>query len=345
MTPTLSTRVRFAAVAATIWKRRAIRLGLLACVVLLLGPIAVASLFGRSWIAHGIAVAPNAGLTFRADDDVLSEHDRGLGIDEQLRVDVASLGVTSSMSVWIVEPRAPARGTVLVLHGIRSDKTGVVGLAKQIAEEGYVSVLPDLPGHGRSSGDWLTYGVREVGDLAALLDELARRGRLKGQLGIVGFSYGAAVAIQLAAVDKRIRAVVAVAPFSSLRRIVPSYVERYIPLLGKLVPASFIQQGVDQAGALGHFDPDAASPLQAISRTPAQILLLHGRSDRHIPCINSIELHAAAPDHSELILLEGEDHLSIAADRTHTIATQGMHWLHRWLDDPATSPATNPPAN
>jgi len=86
-------------------RHRAIRLGLLACVVLLLGPIGVGLLFGRSWIAHGIARAPNAGLTFRAEDDALSERDRGLGIDEQFRVNVASLGVASSMSVWIVEHR------------------------------------------------------------------------------------------------------------------------------------------------------------------------------------------------------------------------------------------------
>jgi alpha-beta hydrolase superfamily lysophospholipase len=55
------------------------------------------------------------------------------------------------MSLCIIEPAEAARGTVLVLHGIRSDKTWLAGLAKQVAGEGYRAVLPDLRGHGRST--------------------------------------------------------------------------------------------------------------------------------------------------------------------------------------------------
>jgi pimeloyl-ACP methyl ester carboxylesterase len=331
MTSTSMTRKRWRATAAAVWHRRGVRAGVLAACVLLLAPMGVAFVFGKSWIAHAIAVAPNAGVTFPAEGDVLSEQQRRLGIDAHLRVNVASRGVTTSMSVWIVEPRAAPRGTVVILHGIRSDKTAVATLGKQIADEGYTSVVPDLPGHGRSSGDWLTYGVREAGLLSALLDELGALGRLKGAVGIVGISYGAAVAIQWAAVDARVRAVIAVAPFSSLRRVVPHYVEHYLPLIGMVVPDALVEEGVDRAGVLAHFDPDAASPLNAISRTRAQVLLVHGRADRHIPYEHSVALHRAAPDHSELVLLDGEEHLSIVADRTRTIATQGMRWLHRWL--------------
>jgi dipeptidyl aminopeptidase/acylaminoacyl peptidase len=105
-----------------------------------------------------------------------------------------------------------------------------------------------------------------------------------------------------------------------------------LPVLGHFIPASFVQRSIDQAGKLGHFDPDGASPLSAISQTRARILLIHGQSDAHIAAAQSIALHAAAPARSELILVEGEDHFSIATDRTKTIQTRGMQWLHRWLD-------------
>jgi fermentation-respiration switch protein FrsA (DUF1100 family) len=62
------------------------------------------------------------------------------------------------------------------------------------------------------------------------------------------------------------------------------------------------------------------------------VLLIHGKGDHHIPPRHSVALHEAAPDHSQLILLDVEDHDTIAADRTRTIAGQGMQWLHRWLD-------------
>jgi uncharacterized protein len=315
------------------WKRRAMVAGLVAFSLLLVAAIAIVAAFGKSWIAGGITVAPNAGRTFRIDDDAQAREHQDIGIDEQLRVELARADAKPvSLSVWIIEPKGEPRGTVLVLHGIRADKLCLKGLAERVADEGYRAILPDLPGHGRSSGDFLTYGVHEAPALKALLDELSKRGRLSGSVGVVGLSYGAATGIQLAALDTRVRAVVAIAPFSSLRAVVPGYAQYYLPVLSKLIPDSFIQQGVDEAGTLGKFDVDAASSLTAISRTQAQVLLIHGLADQHIAPAQSIALHAAARDHSELVLLEDEDQFSIAADRTNTIQRRGMQWLHRWLD-------------
>jgi pimeloyl-ACP methyl ester carboxylesterase len=315
-------------------RRWAIRIGV-AVLLLGLAVVSVVAFLGQGFIAHGIASAPNSGRTFRAADDPAPADYQRLGIDEHLRVEViAACARTVSLSVWIIEPKTPALGTVLVLHGIRSDKYWLRGLAAQVALQGYRAVLPDLPGHGRSSGDWLSYGACEAHEMKALLDELTKQGRVSGNVGLVGLSYGAAVGIQLAAVDPRVRAVVAIAPFSSLRTVVPGYVAHYLPALGRLIPAAFVQRGIDQAGILGNFKPDDASPLAAISRTGAQVLLIHGSTDAHIAAAQSVALHAAAPGHSELILVEGDDHFSIAADGTRAIHTQGMAWLHRWLDAP-----------
>ncbi len=281
-------------------------------------------------------VAPNAGRSFRAEDDPPLEAVRKAGADEQLRLQLGPPDAVS-LSVWIVEPKGPPRGTVLVLHGIRSDKFWFLGLARKIAARGFRAVLPDLRGHGRSSGDWLSYGVREARDLSLLLSELAKAGRLVEPVGVVGVSYGAATAIQLAGVDPRVRAVVAIAPFSSLDAVVPDYVRHYLPVLWRLIPDAYIAGGIERGGALAHFDPAAANPLSAISRTNAQVLLIHGLSDDHIPPEHSRRLHAAAAEHSELILVPGDDHFSINGDRTGAIGTQGVGWLHRWLDAPGSA--------
>jgi len=47
---------------------------------------------------------------------------------------------------------------------------------------------------------------------------------------------------------------------------------------------------------------------------------------------NSEALRAAAPDRTRLILVQGEDHFSIAADRSGTIRTEGMAWLRASLE-------------
>jgi|SoiMethySBSTD1v2_1073268.scaffolds.fasta_scaffold03667_12 uncharacterized protein len=289
------------------------------------------TLRGKGWIAHALVVAPNAGRSFRAADDPPPEEVRKAGADEQLRVQLGPPDAVS-LSVWIVEPKGPPRGTVLVLHGIRSDKFWFVGLARKIAAQGFRAVIPDLRGHGRSSGDFLTYGVREARDLSLLLSELATAGRLVEPVGVVGVSYGAATGIQLAGIDPRVRAVVAIAPFSSLDAVVPGYVRHYLPVLWRLIPDAYIAGGIEQGGALAHFDPAAANPLLAMSRTNAQVLLIHGLSDDNIPPEHSRRLHAVAADHSELILVPGDDHFSISGDRTGAIGIQGMAWLYRWLD-------------
>jgi pimeloyl-ACP methyl ester carboxylesterase len=303
-------------------------------VVTIVGALFVA--FGRTWIAHGVVDAPNAGKTFRPEDDPSPAECRKMGVSEHLRVDVGA--PPASLSIWMIEPNDRPRGTVLVLHGIRSDKSWFVGQARQIAAEGYRVVLPDLRGHGRSSGDWLSYGVREAPDLAALLDWLEACGRLFPPIGVVGTSYGAAVGIQLAGLDPRIEAVVGIAPFSSLRAVVPGYVRHYVPGIDRLIPEGFIQAGIDEAGRLGGFDPSSASPLLQLPKARAHVLLIHGLADDHIPFAQSVALRDVAPAQTELVLVAGDDHFSIVGDRSGAIAKQGMAWLHRWLDVKAPPP-------
>ncbi|MEJ7729239.1 MAG: alpha/beta fold hydrolase [Polyangiaceae bacterium] len=324
------------------WRRVARNLALAAFVVIASAALIVA-IHGRNWMARAIATAPNAGKAFAPapGDDPSSSQCHDIGVDAHLRVNLGDPDPVS-LSLYLVEPKGPPRGTVLVLHGIRSDKLWFIGQAQRVAAEGYRVVLPDLRGHGRSSGEWLSYGVREANDLRRLLDDLDHRGLVAGRVGVVGTSYGAAIAIQLAGIDPRVRAVVAVAPFSSLHAVVPDYARHYLPGVAALIPDAFLSAGVAQAGQLGTFDPNAASPLLAIARTTANVLLIHGQADANIPPSHSVVLSVAAPDHTRLILVPGDDHFSIVSDRSAAISRDGMAWLHRWLDTEEPAAATRP---
>ena len=68
-----------------------------------------------------------------------------------------------------------------------------------------------------------------------------------------------------------------------------------------------------------------------IYRTHAPVLLIHERSDRTIPFQHSEQLHAAAPDHSELLLLNGEGPGSIFFDRHGELSRPTLQWFERWL--------------
>ncbi len=298
--------------------------------LLLVAAPVVFVIFGRSFIAGAMISAPNARKVLDVAGDSDARRLAELGVYAQLRVEVAD--PPASLSVWLLEPPSPPRGTVLVLHGIRSEKYWMLGLARLFSRAGYRAVLIDSRGHGRSTGDVLSYGVFEARDASLVLDALGARGLLAGGVGAVGTSYGAATAIELSGIDPRVRAVVAIAPFSSLHDVVPVYVARFLPGVSRLLPNGFVDEAIAEAGRRGGFDPRAASPLAAMAHTSARVLLIHGQDDDHIPSSQSVALHAAAPDRSELVLVAGEDHVTINSDRTHVIADRGVEWMRRYLD-------------
>jgi pimeloyl-ACP methyl ester carboxylesterase len=256
-----------------------------------------------------ITVAPNRGMP------------RPTALPDELLIDVGPPPAT--LSVTLRSPEAP-HGTVFVLHGIRANKENVAAWGEMLVQAGYRAVLVDLRGHGRSTGDYLTYGATESSDMMQVLNALEQRHFRVGKVGVLGVSYGAATAIQWAAKDSRIAGVVAVAPFASLRAVVPGYVPVKLP-------SSFVNACVDRAGERGGFDPDDASPAAAAAKTRAPLLLVHGRDDMRIPYWHSELIAASAAGPHEVLIVPGEDHDSITADRTHTIATRVPAWFDQAL--------------
>jgi pimeloyl-ACP methyl ester carboxylesterase len=266
------------------------------------------------------------------------------GADQSFRVRVGPPEAT--LSVSIIEPperRRPPKGTVLVIHGIYARSFWMMPHARRLAKAGYRAVLVDLRGHGRSSGEMLGYGPREARDVAQVIDSLGRRGLVAGKIGVFGISYGATTSIHLAAVDPRVRAVVAVAPFNTMREAVPQFGRAMVPIVGKAISEEAYQRAIDEAGRLGGFDPDASSAAEAIKRTQAQVLLLHGTHDRVVPARNSRAIHAAAPDHSRLAMLPLLGHTTIWADPRSEVTGRAWAWFDRWLIGADAPPAPMPP--
>ncbi|MGC3956607.1 MAG: alpha/beta fold hydrolase [Verrucomicrobiota bacterium] len=121
----------------------------------------------------------------------------------------ASLNIVTNTGINF-KPRAqPA--TLILLHGYMLAKETMLPWALHLAQAGYRVVLVDLRGHGQSTGDQVGFGKFEVNDLRQLLDGLQARGACDETVGVMGFLYGATLALHWAAQDERIRTVVALA--------------------------------------------------------------------------------------------------------------------------------------
>jgi len=88
-------------------------------------------------------------------------------------------------------PLLMQRGSVLLLHGLRSDRLQMLARARFLTAAGYFVLLIDLPAHGESSGDRITFGMREGKGVEAALDYLRQRFP-RDRIGVIGVSLGAA---------------------------------------------------------------------------------------------------------------------------------------------------------
>jgi uncharacterized protein len=115
---------------------------------------------------------------------------------------------------WRCKGSAPRRGTLIYLHGSADNRTSGVGVIERFGARGFDVTAYDSRGHGESAGDVCTYGFFEKRDLYRVLDSVN-----PGPIVLVGTSLGAAVALQEAAEDRRVTAVVAAETFADLRAV------------------------------------------------------------------------------------------------------------------------------
>lgn len=229
---------------------------------------------------------------------------------------------------------AEPKGTVILLHGFAQRKELMLHWGLSLAQEGYRCVLVDLRGHGGSSGDWVGFGAFEVQDLRAMLDTLIARKLVAGKLGVLGISLGASLGLQWAGSDPRIATVVAVEPFADPRAAMDSMVHNFPPFRRMLwwVPEGTLQRAIREAPEQAGFHWAEIKVPEAVQHNHGPILFLHGAEDTLVPPEHSRRLSAVAPPGSRLLILPGEDHLTLAL-RLDPYAKVIQAWFQQHLVD------------
>jgi len=209
---------------------------------------------------------------------------------------------------WKVRPQAPNGGWVLLFHGIVDNRAEMAPYADFLLRAGYGVVMMDARAQGTSDGTLATFGWKERWDTKNVIDALYASENPRNVFEL-GESMGAAIALQSAAVDPRIRAVVAEASFSSLREVSYDYAGLDLsPLLGRTLfrPASYF--ALRSAEEEGGFRAGDVSPSRAVAEVPFPVLLICGTSDKIIPCRHSEQIFRAAIGPKQLWIVPGAGH-------------------------------------
>ncbi|MHC4715449.1 MAG: alpha/beta hydrolase [Planctomycetota bacterium] len=213
------------------------------------------------------------------------------------------------IDVWgLRSPTRPARGTVLVLHGLCDSKVTYLRLARMLTEKGFDVVLLDLRAHGRSTGKYVTYGALERADTKRVMDALLEEKAVAEPVYAFGEGLGGSVAILYAADEPRVKGLIAVAASRDIRAMARRFT-------GVPVDDRTFEKTIVRAGQIGGFDPDDTSAIKAIAKVTCPILLIHGKLDVFIPYTESQALHAAAGGPKELQLLSCARHVGIILNR------------------------------
>jgi hypothetical protein len=214
------------------------------------------------------------------------------------------------------------------LHGVGDNKISGLGLAKVFHARHFNVLMYDSRAHGRSDGRYCTYGYYEKFDVAKAIDVLAEKKIISlGAIGLFGTSMGAAIAVQAASVEPRIRAIVAEGCFTNLRTITVDYQKRLLRM-----PWHFLRNvAMKRSEHIAHFSHHEVSPLRALAKVHVPILFIHGKNDVFIKYQYSEQLFAEAQEPKELYLIDGAHHSNIHAIAQQEYEARVVSFFEKWL--------------
>jgi pimeloyl-ACP methyl ester carboxylesterase len=229
-------------------------------------------------------------------------------------------------------PAPPDRhATIFVLHGYMLNKETMTGWAFFLAQAGYRVVLVDLRGHGQSTGNSVSFGKYETEDFRQLLDYLADRHLCDGAVGVLGYSYGADLALHWAAHDSRVRTVVAIAPFDDPR----DAIERF----SREMKIHITRRAVEKATVLAAEKMDINwsdwTGEAAMRQVHMPVLLIGGGKDTISRPDDIAAMQKTAAGETSVIEIPAANHAVIEL-WFHELSDPVLTWFQQKLGSPAT---------
>jgi uncharacterized protein len=233
-------------------------------------------------------------------------------------------GDSQQVSGWFLPGRA-GEGAMLLLHGVRGNRLQMLERARWLQREGIACLIIDLPSHGESSGNRITFGRREALGVQAALGWL--RGRLPDErLGGLGVSLGGA---SLLFTDRQpeLDALVLESVYPTITDAVQDRLVNRLGLAGAWAAPLLLLQIPLRLGLGVH----ELRPIEAIKDVRAPLLVASGTEDRSTRWVETEQLFAAAPEPKTLAAVLGAGHEDLRDFDTEAYEARLLPWLQSHL--------------
>lgn len=229
------------------------------------------------------------------------------------------------LSAWYLPSRN--RAGIVLAHGAGGDRSELLPEARALAGAGFGVLLFDWPGHGESEGE-VHWSEGERAALRAALRWLTARADVDpGRVGAYGFSMGGYVVAQIAAGDRRLRAVaLAAAPPDPAEQTRWEY-RRW----------GFVsQEPALWAVRRGGLPLDRMLPRDLVPAiAPRALLVIVGAEDGVVPPFMARQLFDVAGEPKELLVIPGAGHGDYERAAPGVVPTKLVGFFSRELLGPA----------
>jgi len=247
------------------------------------------------------------------------------------RLPYEDVRITTADGLNLVSWFIPSQnGAVIIMqHGYKSTREELLNEAEMMYRHGYGSLLTTVRAHDYSDGELITFGMKEVGDLEAWYQYLVRREDVDPtKIGILGNSFGGMLAIQFAAQNKNIEAVVADCAFSSLNDTVATSVN-YFTDLPAFPFAPLIVFWAEQETGFKTEEVDTTKWIPQIS--PRPVFLMQGGADVVISADSGQRLYDAAGEPRELWFDPALGHVQFDKERAAEFEERVSAFFDKYL--------------
>ena len=201
---------------------------------------------------------------------------------------------------------ASTQGTgkyVIISHGHKSNKYGVVKFVDPYIELGFTCIIYDLRGHGSNASSICTMGGYESLDLNYLIEDTFSRFGDVSVLGLQGESMGSLASLNVLRYTDKVDFVVSDCGFESLKYMLHDmYNDMHLNPFGYCADIGFkLLYGIDTG---------EINAIEAMKLRNVPVLFVHGGDDDWIDVDNSVDMYDEAQKHahSELWIVPGASH-------------------------------------